>query len=144
MYGLIRAFLVVVLVVAVIAIVGGFFLGYRTGDRHTGEPATVGTGGHSVSTEKARERGAAIGERVAGLANTAQDAISDGAITAKIKSKMALDDTLKSRDIHVATSDGAVTLSGKVGSAAERDRATQLARETDGVKSVKDEMQIAK
>jgi osmotically-inducible protein OsmY len=46
-------------------------------------------------------------------------------------------------DIHVATSNAVVTLSGKVASAAERDRALQLARETDGVKSVTDQLQVA-
>jgi hypothetical protein len=140
---LIRALLIVVVVVVVVAAAAAFFLGYHVGDRHAAQPATVGTSGH-VDTTTARERGAEIGEKVGRLANEAQDAISDGAITAKIKSKMALDDTIKSRDIHVSTSNGAVTLSGKVASAAERDRAMQLARETDGVKSVTDQMQIAK
>jgi hyperosmotically inducible protein len=144
MFSLIRALLIVVLLAALVAVAGAFFLGYRVADRHTGQPATVGTSGHAIDTATARERGAEIGDKVGRLANAAQDAISDGAITAKIKSKMALDDTIKSRDIHVSTSNGAVTLSGKVGSAAERDRAMQLARETEGVKSVTDQMQIAK
>jgi hypothetical protein len=144
MFGLIRALVIVVLVVAVVAAAAAFFLGYRAGDGRAGERGAVATGGDAVSTERARERGAEIGEAVAGAANRAQDALSDGAITAKIKSKMALDDTIKSRDIRVATSDGVVTLSGKVGSTAERDRAVQLAKETDGVKSVTDELQVAK
>ncbi len=143
MFGLIRAFLIVVLVVLLVAVAGAFFLGYRIGDR-PGEPAAIGTGGHAISREAARERGAALGGKVADAANTAQDALSDGAITAKIKSKMALDDTIKSRDIHVATSNAVVTLTGKVGSAAERDRAMQLSRETEGVKSVTNQLQIAK
>jgi ABC-type multidrug transport system fused ATPase/permease subunit len=129
---------------SLVGVTGAFFLGYRFGDRRPGEPAAVGTGGHAISREAARERGAELGARVADAATTARDALSDGAITAKIKSKMALDDTIKSRDIHVATCNAVVTLSGKVGSAAERDRAMQLARETEGVKSVTNELQIAK
>jgi hyperosmotically inducible protein len=143
MFSLMKALLIAVLVVVLVAVAGAFFLGYRTGDR-PGTATAVGTSGDAVSTEAARERGAAIGEKVADVANAAQDAISDGAITAKIKSKMALDDTIKARDIRVSTTDGAVTLSGKVGSTAERDRALQLARETDGVKSVADRLEVAK
>jgi len=144
MFRLVRALFVVVLVLVVLAAAAAYFLGYRAGGGRSDEGGAVATRGEAIDTERARERGAEIGEKVASAANRAQDALSDGAITAKIKSKMALDDTIKARDIRVATSDGVVTLSGKVGSTAERDRALQLARETDGVKSVTDQLQIAK
>jgi hyperosmotically inducible protein len=137
---LVRTVLTIVLVVAVVVGVGAFLLGYGVGGHRT-TPA-VGTSGRGIDTQVARERGAEVGEKLAVMANQAQDAISDGSITAKIKSKMALDDTIKSRDIHVSTSQGAVTLSGKVASAAERDRALQLSRETEGVKSVTDHLQV--
>ena len=139
---LIRAVLVAILVVLIVAAAGAFLLGYRTGGRHS-EQGAVATSGRA-NTEVARERGAEIGEKVATAANVVGDALSDGAITAKIKSKMALDDTIKSREIHVATADAVVTLSGKVATAAERDRALQLAKDTEGVKSVTDHLQIAK
>lgn len=135
---MIRTVLLLVLVVAVVVGVGAFLLGYHT-DRAGG--GAVGTSGR-IDTEVARERGAEAGEKLAGIANKAQDAISDGSITAKIKSKMALDDTIKSRDIKVSTSQGVVTLSGKVATAAERDRAVQLSRETEGVKSVTDHLEV--
>jgi osmotically-inducible protein OsmY len=144
MFGLVRRLLILVLVVVVVAAAAAFFLGYRAGDGRSDERGAVATRGEAISTERARERGAEIGGAVAGAANRAQDALSDGAITAKIKSKMALDDTIKARDIRVSTSDGVVTLSGKVGSTAERDRALQLSRETEGVKSVTNQLQIAK
>jgi osmotically-inducible protein OsmY len=133
----------VVVLVALLAGAWVYFQGSGTNGRFGASP-TAGTSGRGIDTRVARERGAEIGERVATAANRMGDALSDGALTAKIKSKMALDDTIKSRDIRVATSDAVVTLSGKVGSAAERDRAVQLARETDGVKSVTDQLQIAK
>lgn len=139
MGGLIRA----VLVLALAAAAGAYFLGYRISDKGIVQRDATGTSGR-VDTNKARERGAEIGEKVGNAANALQDAVSDGAITAKIKSKLALDDTIKARDIKVSTTDGVVTLSGKVGSAAEHDRAMQLARETDGVKSVTDELQVTK
>lgn len=139
---LVRGVLILLIVVAVVVAAGAFFLGYRFGGDRP-DAGAVGTAGRETA-ETARERGAEIGEKVGGAADRVQDAVSDGAITAKIKSKMALDDSIKARDINVSTSDGVVTLSGKVGSAAERDRAVQLARETEGVKSVTDQLQVPK
>jgi len=143
---LLRALIVVVLIVAAAA----FFLGYRFGDgpgievERTGP--VVGTSGSrdvdvpDVDTSKAREKGAEVGEKLAVAANTAKEAIEDGALTAKIKSKMALDDTVKALNIDVDTLDGVVTLTGVVRSDAERQRAVALARETDGVKKVDDRL----
>ena len=67
------------------------------------------------------------------MANKAGEVLSDGAVTAKIKSKMALDDLVKARSIDVSTTKGIVTLRGTVASVAEHDRAVQLAKETMGV-----------
>ena len=72
------------------------------------------------------------------------DDLSDGAITAKVKSRLALDDTIRSRDIHVATKDAVVTLTGQVASVEERDKAVKLAGDTEGVKSVVDRIEIKK
>ena len=70
------------------------------------------------------------------------DTVSDGALTAKIKSKMALDDHVKARAIDVDTSDSVATLSGVVASADERQRAVQLARDTEGITRVVDKLEI--
>jgi hypothetical protein len=141
--GLFRAVLVVALVVAAVA----FFLGYRITDFRTSEPGTVGTSGRDAgdpAPRTARERGGEIGESVGAAADRAGEMLSDGGITAKIKSKMALDDTVEAREINVSTRDRVVTLSGTVASARERERAVQLARETKGVRSVKDELRVGK
>ena len=45
---------------------------------------------HPVDTSKARDTGAAVGEKVAVGANEAQHAIGSAALTGKIKAKMAL------------------------------------------------------
>ena len=63
-------------------------------------------------------------------------------MTGKIKAKMALDDTVKAGAIDVENDNGVITLKGSVRSAAERTRAVQLARETAGVVSVKDELVV--
>jgi hyperosmotically inducible periplasmic protein len=141
-----RALLRLVLVVIVIAAAAAFFMGYRFGDHRNDTTsdrpvATTGTT-PSIDTSKARETGAAIGEKVAEGANRAENALEDGALTAKIKSKMALDDSVKALDINVDSNAGVVTLRGTVNSQAEKTRALQLARETSGVKSVEDKLVI--
>jgi osmotically-inducible protein OsmY len=73
-----------------------------------------------------------------------QESVTEAGVTAKIKAKMALDDSVKSRAIDVTTNGSTVTLSGRVGSAAEHDRAVRLARETEGVTQVVDHLKIEK
>ena len=70
--------------------------------------------------------------------------VSEGALTAKIKSKMALDDYIEAGSINVDTSGTTVTLTGDVRSADERERALRLARETEGVTKVIDKLRIRK
>ena len=142
---MIRALLRLTIVVIVVLAAIAFFMGYRLGDNGISRPENaVGTTGAipKVDTDRARETGAAIGEKVATGANQAERALENGALTAKIKSKMALDDTVKARDINVDTANGVVTLSGTVHSEAERTRAVQLARETAGVTSVTDRLTV--
>ena len=138
---MIRALFKLVLVVVLLAAAAAFFLGYRlAGDPET--PVSARQTLPTVDTAKAREAGAKIGETVAVGAAKAQDVVSEGAITAKIKSKMALDDSIKALAIDVDTDGTVVTLSGTVRSEAERARALQLARETTGVTTVNDRLVI--
>jgi hyperosmotically inducible periplasmic protein len=139
--GLLRFALLVIVLAAAVA----FFMGYRFGgraDRPAERPvATTGTA-PEVDTARARATGAKIGEKVAVGANQAEHALENGALTAKIKAKMALDDSVKALGINVDTADGVVTLTGTVHSEAERTRAVQLARETAGVTSVTDRLTV--
>jgi hyperosmotically inducible periplasmic protein len=134
-----RLLLLVVLVVAV----GFLFLGYwagRTGT--TAHPsAPTGTSG-SLNTERARERAAELGEKAADAASKVQETVSEAGLTAKIKAKMALDDSVKSRKIDVTTNGSVVTLTGDVESVKEHDRAIALARETNGVTDVVDHLRV--
>ena len=139
---------VVILVVLVAA--AAFLLGWWGSDRINpfgDRQEAAGTTGAqapdvNVNKERAREVGAEVGERTAEAASQARRAISDGSLTAKIKAKMALDDSIKALDIDVDTSGGTVTLRGAVGTEAQRQRALQLARETDGVTRVVDELRV--
>ncbi|HEY4366514.1 MAG TPA: BON domain-containing protein [Steroidobacteraceae bacterium] len=71
-------------------------------------------------------------------------AIDDGVITAKVKAKLIDDPVTKAHEINVETFKGNVQLSGFVESDQARARALEIAREVDGVKNVKDGMQIRK
>jgi osmotically-inducible protein OsmY len=138
-------FRLVVLLVLLVG-VGAFFIGWWGGGRTPAgdrpDPA-VGTTGR-VDTGKAKEVGAEIGARTADAANKAGAVLSDGALTAKIKSKMALDDLVKARTIDVTTTNHVVTLAGTVTSAGERDRAVRLAKETAGVREVVDRLTVGR
>jgi hypothetical protein len=141
-----RALLRFALLVIVLAAAVAFFMGYRFGDHgdNLSSERPVSTTGTApkVDTSRARETGAKIGEKVAVGANQAEQALENAALTAKIKSKMALDDSVKALDINVDTANGVVTLTGTVHSEAERTRALQLARETTGVTSVNDRLTV--
>ena len=138
---MIRGLLKLVLIVVIIAAAAAFFLGYKLGD----DPVTPVTARQSipdVDTSKARATGAAIGETVATGAAQAEHALAEGSLTAKIKAKMALDETVKAISIDIDTKGSVVTLSGSVHSEAEHAKALQLARDTAGVTSVIDRLVI--
>ena len=78
-----------------------------------------------------------LGEKSAGAT------IDDAAITTKVKAKFVADTTVKAMNIKVNTFEGTVQLSGFANSRAEADRAATLARETAGVKSVKNDIRLA-
>ena len=135
-----RALLRLVLVVVILAAVAAFFMGYKLGDNGVETPVAAKV--PQVDTAKARATGAAIGEKVATGAAHAEEALAEGSLTAKIKAKMALDDTVKALTIDVDTTGSVVTLSGSVHSETEKAKALQLARETAGVTQVVDRLVI--
>ena len=147
---LVRVILVVVIVVAAAA----FFLGYRWGGGRpqtttTSEPAArqdpaVATRGDRVDTtrDRARAAGAEIGEKVAVGAQKAGETLEEAALTAKVKSKISLDDTLDGSRISVTTDDSRVTLTGTVINETQHRRALDLARETEGVATVVDHLSV--
>jgi osmotically-inducible protein OsmY len=139
---LLRVVLILVLIVAGAFLALGYWAGRFTpstrADRHS-----VGTTG-AVSTERARETGAELGEKAAAAAAKAEETVTEAGITTKIKAKMALDDSVKARTIDVTTNGTTVTLTGTVGSVVERDRAVALARETAGVSNVVDHLTVTR
>jgi hyperosmotically inducible protein len=134
---MIRALFKLLLLVIVLVAVAGFFLGWWSNEVTIPDGGAVATAGRA-GAERAREVGSEISDKTAAAAKQAKEAIGDGALTAKIKAKMALDDTVKALNLDVDTVNGVVTVSGRVRSKAERDRALALSRETDGVRQVID------
>ena len=70
------------------------------------------------------------------------ETLGDAGITTAVKTKLLADTTVGGLSIDVDTTEAVVTLKGEVHSAAEKRRAMEIARETNGVKSVKDQMKI--
>jgi osmotically-inducible protein OsmY len=131
-----------ILILLLLVIVGYF--AYTNWGRLPGQSGASNTAGTSgaFNTEKARETGAQLGEKAAAAGARVQEGVSEAAITTKIKAKMALDDSVKSRTIDVSTTRTTVTLGGSVRSAAEHERAVALARETVGVTKVVDHLNV--
>jgi len=143
---MVRALLRLVIVVVLVVAAGAFFLGWwgsNRADRVENSAPAVGTTGR-IDADKAKAVGAEVGAKTAEAANRAGALLNEGALTAKIKSKMALDDLVRARSIDVTTSGQVVTLSGTVASEAERTRALQLAKETAGVTQVVDRLSIVR
>lgn len=71
--------------------------------------------------------------------------VKDSVITTKIKAKLAQEKMSSLGSIKVDTDhEGVVFLSGNASSKEEADKAVAIAKSTEGVKSVKDNIQISK
>ena len=66
----------------------------------------------------------------------------DSATTSKVKSALGLSKRISGFDIGVSTADGAVTLTGQVSSEDVKSLAGEIARDTQGVKEVRNEIQV--
>ncbi|QRX82412.1 BON domain-containing protein [Glaciimonas sp. PAMC28666] len=95
----------------------------------------------------------AIGVLLAPMAHSADDDVSthskpglvvkDSVITTKIKSKLTAEKMSYAKDIKVETdSNGVVRLSGTVATRAEMNRAESIAKDTDGVNSVRNSIRV--
>jgi osmotically-inducible protein OsmY len=72
----------------------------------------------------------------------AREALSDGALTARVKARLIAAPDLGGVGIHVDSRDGRVTLSGTVTSLENRHDAEKIARRTDGVVEVVNELEV--
>lgn len=75
---------------------------------------------------------------------TVGNAVDDSILTAKVKSALLADPSVKSFDIAIVTRKGEVQLSGYVDNQMQIDRAIEVARAVEGVRSIGNEMSIKK
>lgn len=79
-------------------------------------------------------------EEVREAASRAGDRLADGWLTTKIQAQYFADDDVKGRYINVTTREGVVTLAGRVDDENAHEQAVQIARNTDGVRDVRDQL----
>lgn len=70
--------------------------------------------------------------------------MEDLTMTARIKSKLVMNQHIAARRVNVDTANNVVTLEGKVNNDQERDLIVQIAKNTGSVTEVKDKLEIAK
>ena len=95
-----------------------------------------------TTTEKAREAGHETKQEAKVAAKQTGNAVTDSWITMKVHAQFVPEDALEDSDIDVETNKGIVSLMGTVPTAAGRDRAVQIAKATDGVKSVTNRLKV--
>jgi osmotically-inducible protein OsmY len=93
---------------------------------------------------KADDKTDAAQKRAGDATDRAGEQITDAAITTAVKTKFLADPNVSGLKIDVDTTNGVVTLRGTVPNATEKRRALDLARDTNGVKSVKDDLKVSR
>jgi hyperosmotically inducible periplasmic protein len=137
----IRNVLLLFILVVVLVVGYGYWSGNawpwrRPSSSPTSDIEAAARRGSELTKEAAQKTGEAL--------TKAEGVLVERALTAKIRSKMVLDDYVKARTIDVQTSGSVVTLTGVVESTAEKERAVRLAQETDGVERVIDSLEVRK
>ena len=98
------------------------------------------------STERAGDKVAAAteraGDKIAATTDKAAVAVDDTAITTKVKGAVLAEPGLKTLKIDVDTKNGVVTLTGTVDNPSLKERATQVAQNVSGVRSVVDNLVV--
>lgn len=106
--------------------------------------AALAAGCNRTPTEQAAQTGATstVGEKVDSAVAKTADMAKDVAVTAAIKTELARDPGLSALAINVDTTAGRVQLKGKAPNSAAVERATEIARRTDGVVSVDNQLTV--
>jgi hyperosmotically inducible periplasmic protein len=107
-----------------------------------------------VDTEEARREAGRVAWRTEGVGGVVNDLtvgertvgswVDDVMISSKVKSKLISNSEIKAGDIDVSSSQGVVTLLGRVGSETIKTDAERIARATRGVKDVKNELLVGR
>jgi len=107
-----------------------------------------------VDTEEARREAGRVAWRTAGVDGVVNELtvgertvgswVDDVMISSKVKAKLIANSEVKAGDIDVSSSQGVVTLIGRVSSATIKSTAERTARATAGVKDVNNELVVGK
>lgn len=92
-----------------------------------------------TTTEKAGDK---AGDKVERTSASAMGTVKDSWITAKTEIALYADDRVSSTGINVDTANGTVHLRGNVASADEKRAAETVAKGIDGVRSVRNDLQV--
>jgi hyperosmotically inducible periplasmic protein len=99
-------------------------------------------GAPASTTASATAAGEKAGDKARDVAGTTGKTLTDGWVKSKIASQYVTEDTLDKSDIDIDVSKGAVTLKGAVRTMEAKNKATAIAKGTDGVKSVQNNLKI--
>lgn len=77
-----------------------------------------------------------VASSISNAADKAGEAITDAAVTTKIKAALLADERTKGTSITVTTTDGVVALGGTAATAGEKSAAIDIAQKTEGAKKV--------
>lgn len=94
------------------------------------------------TADKTAEVAGKVAEKTKDVAVATATAVTDGWITTKLKAKFADESVLKGSDINVDTTDHVVTLKGTVLSGPAKTRAGEIAKGTQGVTRVVNEIVV--
>jgi len=81
-------------------------------------------------------------DKVKETTNEAKEAVSDSWLTSKTKIALFADDRVKGKDVRVETVNGEVYLRGKIDSQEAKAASEQIAKSVEGVKKVKNDLQV--
>lgn len=108
----------------------------REANRALNKAGAVAREGTREAVEFARKTGEAAKTGAA----EAGRALNDGALSARVKTALLADETVAGSSIDVDASAGVVTLSGRLPSAAQVERAVEIARSIEGVARVENRL----
>lgn len=95
-----------------------------------------------ATADKTKEIAVAVGSTTKEAVSTTGEAITDGWITTKVSAKFVDETLLKGSDINVDTDNHVVTLKGYVTSDGAKARAAAIARDTEGVTRVVNQLVV--
>ena len=106
-------------------------------------PQTDKPDNHVIQTKDAVVKGAkVVGTKTKDGVSKTGEVMTDGWITTRVKSRFVNEDLLKGSDINVDTDQHVVTLKGTVTTAAGRNKAVAVAKGTEGVRRVMNQLTI--